>query len=111
MTNVPHHLETSKLICIANELTGFYMMGKLVLNGLMRRFLQYLKQETYYGPPWKQVAGLYSQFTCKKKNAKCHGLLYIAMDFDLPYSTNFSNSNQKQKNSKELTELETTIFW
>ena len=29
MTNVPHHLETSKLICIANELTGFYMMGKL----------------------------------------------------------------------------------
>ena len=25
-TNVPHHTETSKLICNANQLTGFYMM-------------------------------------------------------------------------------------
>ena len=25
--NVPHHIETSKLICSANQLTGFYMMG------------------------------------------------------------------------------------
>ena len=28
MTNVPHHIETSQLICIANQLTGFYMMGE-----------------------------------------------------------------------------------
>ena len=27
--NVPHHIETSQLICIANQLTGFYMMGKI----------------------------------------------------------------------------------
>ena len=27
MTNVCHHLETSQLICSANQLTGFYMMG------------------------------------------------------------------------------------
>ena len=25
-TNVPHHIKTSQLICIANQLTGFYMM-------------------------------------------------------------------------------------
>ena len=26
-TSVPHHIETSQLICRANQLTGFYMMG------------------------------------------------------------------------------------
>ena len=29
MTNVPHHKETSQLICITNQLTDFYMMGNL----------------------------------------------------------------------------------
>ena len=29
MTNVPHHIETSQLICNANQLTGFYMMGNI----------------------------------------------------------------------------------
>ena len=33
-TNVPHHIETSQLICNANQLTGFYMIWKLVVNGL-----------------------------------------------------------------------------
>ena len=33
-TNVPHHIETSHLICSANQLTGFYMLGTLVVNGL-----------------------------------------------------------------------------
>ena len=28
-TNVPHHIETSQLIYIANQLTGFYMMGNI----------------------------------------------------------------------------------
>ena len=28
-TNVPHHIENSQLICIANELTRFYMMGNI----------------------------------------------------------------------------------
>ena len=28
-TNVPHHIETSQLICSANQLTGFYMMGDI----------------------------------------------------------------------------------
>ena len=28
-TNVSHHIETSQLICIANQLTGFYMMGNI----------------------------------------------------------------------------------
>ena len=28
-TNVPHHIETSQLICIANQLTDFYMIGNI----------------------------------------------------------------------------------
>ena len=28
-TNVLHHIETSQLICIADQLTGFYMMGNI----------------------------------------------------------------------------------
>ena len=28
-TNVPYHIETSQLICNANQLTGFYMMGNI----------------------------------------------------------------------------------
>ena len=27
--NVPHYIETSQLICIGNQLTGFYMMGNI----------------------------------------------------------------------------------
>ena len=29
MDNVPHHIETSQLICIANQFIGFYMMGNI----------------------------------------------------------------------------------
>ena len=29
VTNASHHIETSQLICDANELTGFYMMGNI----------------------------------------------------------------------------------
>ena len=33
-TNVPiHHIETSQSICRANQLTGFYMIGRLVVKG------------------------------------------------------------------------------
>ena len=28
-TNVPYHIEISQLICIANQFTGFYMMGNI----------------------------------------------------------------------------------
>ena len=34
MTNVPHHIETSQLTCIANQLTGFYMIENIVVNEL-----------------------------------------------------------------------------
>ena len=30
-----HHIETSRLICSANQLTGFYMMATLAFNELM----------------------------------------------------------------------------
>ena len=28
-TNVPPHIDISQLICIADQLTGFYMMGNI----------------------------------------------------------------------------------
>ena len=28
-TNVPHHIETSQLICNPDQLTGFYVMGNI----------------------------------------------------------------------------------
>ena len=34
MTNFFHHIEISQLICRANQLTGFYMMGTLVVKRL-----------------------------------------------------------------------------
>ena len=30
----PSHIETGQLLCSANQLTGFYMSGTLVLKGL-----------------------------------------------------------------------------
>ena len=29
-TNLPHHIEASELICIANQLAGFCIMGNIV---------------------------------------------------------------------------------
>ena len=29
ITNVPHRIETSQVICSANQLTGFYVTGKI----------------------------------------------------------------------------------
>ena len=29
VTSVPYHIETSQLICRADQLTGFYMMGNI----------------------------------------------------------------------------------
>ena len=28
-TNVPHHIETSQLVCKGNQLTGFYIMENI----------------------------------------------------------------------------------
>ena len=33
-TKVPHHTGTSQLICNANQLTGFYIMGNICRLGL-----------------------------------------------------------------------------
>ena len=32
-TNVPNRIETSQLMCRANQLTDFYIMGTLVVKG------------------------------------------------------------------------------
>ena len=34
-TSVPHHIETSQLICYANQFTGFYIRATLALNRLI----------------------------------------------------------------------------
>ena len=33
------HIETNQLICRANQLTGFYMMGTLVVKGLIEIYV------------------------------------------------------------------------
>ena len=33
-TSIPHHIETSQGILIANQLSGFYMMENIVINRL-----------------------------------------------------------------------------
>ena len=41
-TNVPHHIETSQLICNANQLTGFYMrenIGPSWVNELLKNII------------------------------------------------------------------------
>ena len=45
-----HHIETSQLICSANQLTGFYMIGSLFVKGLIIIFFETQKQppEVFY---------------------------------------------------------------
>ena len=43
-----HHIETSQLICSGNQLTGFYMMGILVVKRLiMKLLLDYFGHDRY----------------------------------------------------------------
>ena len=40
-------METSQLICRANQLTGFYMMGTLVVKRLMTKSVNYFCKKPY----------------------------------------------------------------
>ena len=42
-----HHIETSQLICSANQLTGFYIMEILVVKMLMAKSLLLLLQKIF----------------------------------------------------------------
>ena len=42
-----NHIETSQLICSANQLTGFYMIGTLVVKGLKLVLMFYSTQLTF----------------------------------------------------------------
>ena len=46
-TNVPHHIGTSQLISIANQLTGFYMIMMMIMVIMMRHgiFVVWLTDE------------------------------------------------------------------
>ena len=37
-----HHIETSQLICSADQLTGFYIMTALAFNELIKHPVKYL---------------------------------------------------------------------
>ena len=41
-----HHIESSQMIFRANQLTGFYMMGTLVVKGLMSKRKQLLSSNS-----------------------------------------------------------------
>ena len=56
-TNTPNHIETSQLICIANQLTWFYMMGYInVVNGLSYLCKVILNTLTiYFSLAWPKI--------------------------------------------------------
>ena len=43
-----HHIETSQLICRANKLTGFYIMGTLAVKGLTQFIIIASNAYNYY---------------------------------------------------------------
>ena len=58
------HIETSQLICTANQLTGFYMRATLALNGLKAFFKINIVTSSLF-------SGIRSPVTCKfGKNLK-----------------------------------------
>ena len=61
-----NHIETSQLICRANHLTGFYMMGTLVAKGLnIEHWWPDFSQEfTIHAQKRKKEIGLYSVACC-----------------------------------------------
>ena len=45
-TNVPYHVETSQLICTANQLTVFFMTGTLVVLKSSKVLKSYLENQS-----------------------------------------------------------------
>ena len=45
-TNVPYHVETSQLICTANQLTVFFMTGTLVVLKSSKLLKSYLENQS-----------------------------------------------------------------
>ena len=43
----PTHIETSQLICRANQLTSFYVRGTLTVKGLSNKFKQKLLADKF----------------------------------------------------------------
>ena len=48
-TSVPHHIETSQLICSANQSTGFYMMGNNIRQWVKMTYHLVNSQHDFYG--------------------------------------------------------------
>ena len=57
MAIVPHHLETSQLICNTSQLAGFYMIGNIGLYGLVVR--QLVRQSIHSFPGDNDVVPLH----------------------------------------------------
>ena len=73
-TSVPYHIETSQLICIANQYIGFYVVA-MVVNGLrpyqtsmIRRFYENRRQLPLY--PMKTSENLFSWVYVERESRK-----------------------------------------
>ena len=58
-----HHIETSQLICTANQLTGFYITTTLAFNELIKRLRKdiHLKKKKVTSSFFKVVKQFYSK--------------------------------------------------
>ena len=70
-----HHIETSQLICGANQLTGFYMMGTLVDKGLrLFTVICFLLIFTFYIQTRKKFCQQ-NRIKLKSKSTSQHGIV------------------------------------
>ena len=61
-TNVPHNIEMSQLICIANQLAGFFMMGNI---GCLWINPKYLGTKWYFlktSKQWNSIQEFFKSF-------------------------------------------------
>ena len=49
------YIETSQLICSANQLTGFYMMGTLAVKGLKQPSKKVTRNRVFQICSWQEV--------------------------------------------------------
>ena len=90
MTNVPHYIKTSQLICNANQLTGFYMMGNIDrqwVNGV--KTYQFKAKDSNINVNRRQVifclGNISKDFTID--NLKKTGLNGYVYDSNIDYNT------------------------
>ena len=71
----PYHTETSQLICIANQLTGFYIWGALIVNGSIQGLRNQCFQEVDKADQrkWKQPSRRVLKKGCSENMQQIYG--------------------------------------